>query len=108
MCKCFLAFVLYCCDKPEGRDISTVLRGSSVPRSCVDCLSTVEDIRHLRCQEACDPAETEATKEYSRERENERKAAVWIAQEIRDVHRLIWSMRSRCLNACRYLIDNPF
>lgn len=60
-----------CCYIPEEKDMSTVLPVVSLSQSCVRCLSTIEDIRPPRCQEARDVAETKVQREFAREKERE-------------------------------------
>lgn len=42
--KCFRLLVPYCCDFPEGKDMSDMQRGVAVKKACVGCVVTRDDI----------------------------------------------------------------
>lgn len=67
--------------------MSTVLDRISVSRSCLRCLSPVDDIHNLRCRETHEV--TEKKEERSYEREKHKEAAVQNARKTRRVHRML-------------------
>lgn len=48
----FAILTSYCGEIPGGKDISGIWYVLSVRRSCLGCLSTIQDIRKLRCMRA--------------------------------------------------------
>lgn len=77
--------------------MSTVFHRTSVSGHRIRCLSMPEDSRNFLCREARDLSETKATREYAKEKE--RMAAVQIAQENGEAHRLFLDREERMLKS---------
>lgn len=54
----FPSVVSYCCELPEGNDMSCIRHGSRVQRSCSKCLVSLNDIKNLRTDQVRTVTET--------------------------------------------------
>lgn len=86
--------------------MSTFLRGISVSGSCMRCLSTVDDISHLRCLEAPEKREGKVAQAYGREK-NE-KAATQNAERYQRTHQMPSECVKHILQSLSLLPWNSF